>query len=500
MPQYFKIAGPPGTGKTTALLTKVNDLLSSGISPRRILYTTFTRAGAYEAKDRGQEKFSLSDEDLKYFRTLHSLCLRQLGLSASLMAPADWVALGKSISVFFPLKRTEDGGMPVAATKGAHLLSALSLARNFRVSLQEAFNHYPDNHRFRLKELEFLDKALTQYKETYGKLDYTDLLEKALERGEPLDIDYAIGDEMQDLTPLQWDVFNLLTKNANTVWLAGDDDQCLYEWAGASSEKFIDAPGELQVLEQSYRIPSKVHEVAEKIASKIKKRLPKTYNPREAEGEVLWNVSLDTLDMSKGKWLILVRNLTFAKDLAAFCLYRGWRITSNIPFEGVNVGQVDAVSSWKRLQKGEPCFGKDLKNIAKRLKRKAVTFGYKQLWDNLHDDDLYDRATLIETFGLTKEQNWAEVFSLTKEESAYLKVLDSSKQLEESARIEISTIHNAKGRECDNVVLCVDQTNRTKEAETSCPDPEHRVWYVAVTRAKERLVILQPLTLNYYEI
>ena len=40
-------------------------------------------------------------------------------------------------------------------------------------------------------------------------------------------------DEAQDLTPLQWDMVVKIAKHVDRVYIAGDDDQAIYEWNGA---------------------------------------------------------------------------------------------------------------------------------------------------------------------------------------------------------------------------------------------------------------------------
>ena len=64
--------------------------------------------------------------------------------------------------------------------------------------------------------------------------------------------------------------------------------------------------------------------------------------------------------------------------------------------------------------------------------------------------------------------------------------------------IRIMTIHSAKGTESDNVLLVPDMTPRAHKTFRDNPDAEHRVWYVAVTRAKQSLWLLQPQTAHYY--
>ena len=68
------------------------------------------------------------------------------------------------------------------------------------------------------------------------------------------------------------------------------------------------------------------------------------------------------------------------------------------------------------------------------------------------------------------------------------------------ARIRLSTIHGMKGGESENVVVISDISYKTWKKLSVEPDDEHRVFYVAITRAKKNLFILQPETKYSYEL
>jgi superfamily I DNA/RNA helicase len=55
--------------------------------------------------------------------------------------------------------------------------------------------------------------------------------------------------------------------------------------------------------------------------------------------------------------------------------------------------------------------------------------------------------------------------------------------------VTVSTIHSIKGGEADTVVLLQNTLSIVEETEVNDPDEERRVWYVAATRAKTRLII-----------
>ena len=65
-------------------------------------------------------------------------------------------------------------------------------------------------------------------------------------------------------------------------------------------------------------------------------------------------------------------------------------------------------------------------------------------------------------------------------------------KLNEKPRIELSTIHGAKGGESQNVVLLTDLTQNTMKGYERDPDDENRLFYVGATRTKENLHIIEP--------
>ena len=78
---------------------------------------------------------------------------------------------------------------------------------------------------------------------------------------------------------------------ARSIWnkttdafIAGDDDQAIYKWAGADVDSFIALEGQYLPLTQSYRIPAKVHGLAMGIINKIRNRIDKTWQPRVSQG------------------------------------------------------------------------------------------------------------------------------------------------------------------------------------------------------------------------
>jgi superfamily I DNA/RNA helicase len=108
----IKIFGSPGTGKTTTLLNILDEKIAEGYNPLKIGYFSFTRRAIKEARNRIIKKFKLSEDDLDYFRTIHSLCYRTLNVNSG------QVFKGERLKEFSELVRVEMSGVSEENTSG----------------------------------------------------------------------------------------------------------------------------------------------------------------------------------------------------------------------------------------------------------------------------------------------------------------------------------------------------------------------------------------------
>ena len=83
------------------------------------------------------------------------------------------------------------------------------------------------------------------------------------------------------LSFIQWQMTEILIRNSKRAYIAGDDDQTIYNFQGADSKIFIDLPGERDDQEKSYRVPKTVHRQALKILPHISKRVSKKWYAKD---------------------------------------------------------------------------------------------------------------------------------------------------------------------------------------------------------------------------
>ena len=158
---------------------------------------------------------------------------------------------------------------------------------------------------------------------SYKLVDFTDMIEKFNVAELCPKYDVIFVDEAQDLSPIQWKMYDILKKNSKHVILAGDDDQAIYGWAGADVQRFQEEPAKDIVLPQSYRVPQEVQKIADKILSLIPddRRIKKTWAPCPETGTINHITSIEDAPLYSDDWLILGRTNNVLIKLKPCLLY-----------------------------------------------------------------------------------------------------------------------------------------------------------------------------------
>ena len=123
----------------------------------------------------------------------------------------------------------------------------------------------------------------------------------------------------------------------------------------------------------------------------------------------------------------------------------------------------------------------------------GVERGYKTL-KTLEENKTYGVEELSMHHGLMNAGSpWDVAFTtIGEKDKSYILSLEMHGGLGVSPKINLSTIHMAKGGECDNVMLMTDLSRANQDEMEIDSDDTNRVFYVGATRAKQSLHIVQP--------
>ena len=494
------LLGPPGTGKTETCLRTVEQYLEAGVPPDRIGYFAFTRRANIEAKERAMRRFKLASNDLPYFKTLHSLAFSRLGISKNaLMTEGDYNEIARWLKID-PFV-VQSGRQIQSAGHGDRFLELINMSRVTMVPLEKIYSTSPVRYTLDWNMLDYVDRGIKKYKEVTRKYDYTDLLECFVAMDLAPRLEVVIIDEAQDLSALQWLMVDQLTARAQHVYIAGDDDQAIYRWAGADVGQFIHKEGSVNVLNQSYRIPASHHDISQRLIRKIMDRRSKEFLPRAETGTVRWHRHSEEVDLSEGDWLLLSRTKRGADQLEEEVRQRGLLYS----YEGSpsDSRALEAVQLWERLRRGERLLVTDIRKVYEKMEPGSEVDSKHRLLSKLDNEHYMNIEELTANHGLRTTAPWDKCLSkINERQKRYISAcLRRGENLEAPPRIIISTIHRAKGAQATNVLMTTDVPQRRNLLwRQEDFDDEARVFYVGLTRAKRNLHLIHPMKTKGFAI
>jgi DNA helicase-2/ATP-dependent DNA helicase PcrA len=328
-----------------------------------------------------------------------------------------------------------------------------------------------------------------------------------------------------------------------SVLIAGDDDQVVYSWQGADPNLLLDERvDEDVVLQNSYRLPSEILHVVNREISHIDVRQDKDLNPRKEGGTVEAVQNPSILDLVRN-----VRRTVRQDDGSIMLLFRARYqmfqfidefIDEGIPFSVMTDQRMwtDRLTQYVRaveaLDEGEPIDGLQARRLADMLM--ASAFGSNDrddLFDAIDEiqeekgiDDLTEFEVDPEVIGEyvpfmpspPAAADMVRKVTSFQEDSLATYFANGEYAGMDPDRVRVGTIHSAKGREADHVFVATDLTEKVVEqmaatvedptdvpgckefTKTTSPVPvltdnERRVFYVGMSRARERLVLLENL-------
>ena len=449
------VFGPPGTGKTTFLVEQAR------AAPGLVTFCSHTKTAARTAlRMAGSEQWEAS--------TVHSLCFRSLGLSrAQVVSDTNLRLFAKQAG--FMLGTDED-----KPTELRFFLHALSYSRNTNTTPDQSFE-VCGAQGSRSEYSRFIEHY-TEWKEAFGFVDYTDMLQLVVDRGLVARLGTLVVDEAQDLSPLQWRVVARMSEVAERVIVAGDDDQAIYQWAGADPHgmvQFADSRDcRVTVLSQSYRVPRAVHTTAHHIAGRMRSRQHKEYMARDADGHIdqvqtLTKQALRDL-YKKGSILMLFRN-RYSRGK-----YERLLLEECVPY-------VTETGSSPLQRKGGKAF------VQLRSRRWHEPNDVRVIRSGLTASGLEvaEAEGYSGVLGNIDAGRAGDMLNLAAREVDYMMAVRT-----DARPVDLRTIHSSKGMEAESVIVISSMTPSTLDSFYRDADAEHRVAYVAATRARSNLLIV----------
>ena len=288
-------------------------------------------------------------------------------------------------------------------------------------------------------------------------------------------------------------MINKLTENARKVYVSGDDDQAIYNWAGADVRYFIKLPGEVETLKQSFRCSKVIQNLSGRIINRVKFRRAKQWKGTDRNGFVQYHNYPEGVDLrGDGSWLVMARTNYMLDEIERDIRLQGmlYKRNNKLP---VSTKLLNAVESWKKLNDGEHIPLPDVKDIYSYMSSQiGIERGHKNL--KMANKEQYELEELVMHHGLLMGgRPWDVAFDkVGNRDKEYLRAIEIRGQVSTNPKINLSTIHGAKGGEADNVMLLTDLSRKSQEAMEKDSDDECRVFYVGATRARNQLHIVQP--------
>jgi len=529
-----KLIGSAGSGKTTELL-RVMESAKAGLGgdPFSIGFASFTRAARAEAVGRAAAAWNVPADVLSkdgWFKTVHGVAHRMLKIEKGQLigdskADQKWVADALKVDVRVMFDDDSGYSLYIGDTAAAAALNCWDLSRSRVEPLCETIKRMSRTGQSppTFAECRQFITRYEQAKRLEERCDYADLLARYVglkfepdsiydvgpDGGLPPGVKAWIFDEAQDASKLVDLVCRRLASGEQVQWvyLAGDPFQAVFGFGGSDASHFMDWKADKQrVMKKSWRCPKPILDLGERCLKRMRKGYwDREVAPADHDGEIKAgggpSAIVPKLDPTESTLIIARCNYTL-DDWAGAMQKRG------VPFSKLkskdNTALKRGIKAMWDLEHGRPVNGDDFACAVAEIPVRGadgplMVRGAKAAWERDATRDRWDRVypSMLEQTGMTPyfaartmDGTWAEL--ITGGERWRLAAVKYGPELATKPQIRIGTIHAAKGMEADTVCLATATSRRVQESQQLDPeqyDEERRVEYVAVTRARRKLIL-----------
>lgn len=290
-------------------------IMTGEINPDKLLFTTYSKAGTEEMKERIDKLLKTMGVNKKVqVRTLHSFflsVLRDFGITNDIIKDSQRLR--------FIREACKDAGYVLHDDNLTQIDTLLSYQVNNMLNDQETIESYVNSlDDLRLEQYKAIRSGYASRKAKERLIDYDDMqsylyvwLVRYANSTNPAEYqtcvrardycralyDYFFIDEAQDISKIQYEIVKALVtpldnpdKLDKTLILVGDDDQCIYQWRGSDPSIILSVGPKFDiktfVLSTNYRCHSAIVDYATTGVKCNSSRYDKSMNAFKAGGDV----------------------------------------------------------------------------------------------------------------------------------------------------------------------------------------------------------------------
>ena len=533
------LAGP-GSGKTLTIAKRIEYLIMKHkVRPEEILVITFTKYAAWEMKNRTRSICGPSSYAVT-FGTFHGIYYGILKWAYRLNQ-SNLLSDEEKYRILREILPGIDWDQEPEADEEKDYLQELAIEiGNVKNNCMDIEEYEPM--KYTTEKFRKLYRTYEETKKKYRKIDFEDMLIQCrdlfMKRPDILKkwqekFQYILVDEFQDVNQAQYDVVRMLAAPQDNLFVVGDDDQSVYGFRGAKPgimmEFMKDYPkarqilldvnyrssgyivkGALRVIEnnkirfekkiEAFRKPDEtvhVQEVkdpvqeAEYVLERIREYREKGVSYTEMA--VLYRTNVDARAMSE---LMTEYQIPFVMKEHLNNIYEHFIALDMISYLRLSQGEYDRKYFLQIANRPNRYLTREsMKTPYAAIQYIRKRMGYDEFlkeyaaYRKIPSEDLF--AVLEEIWQNSK--GYGTIKEWFEHIESYGKMLkEQNKKNGEKEGVNLMTMHAAKGLEFDTVFVI-------EANEGSCPykkatadeeiEEERRLFYVAMTRAKRKLVI-----------
>lgn len=496
-----------GSGKTRVLTRRIAyGAATDALDPRRVLALTFTRKAAGELNHRLRQ---LGLRQSAAAGTFHAIALAQLRQRWEERDERPPTLLERKVGfVARMLPRTSDRTTPLDIVGEIEWAKARRITPERYAAEAAAADRHPP------LEPQTLARIFAEYEDAKTDrrlIDFDDILilcGRALQRDRSAAEAFRwkfrniFVDEFQDVNPLQFALLKVFVGDDPRLCVVGDSRQAIYAWNGADSS-YLDEfdrhfPGSEQVsLHQNYRSTPEILKCASAVLPDHPALIPtrgrgsaptiESHATAEAEAKAITR-ALRNANTSTRHWsdmAVLARTNAQVVLLANACTEAGVPVNARTDAKLLDRPEIqDAIDD---LEKAGPNLSPALDDLSQRM-----TAGHDLARDEIEDEEgSDDRRSIVESFiRLGRDHLAVDPNATVKSFVEALKAGTNESTAFNADAVDLTTFHAAKGLEWDVVHISGMERGLSPIGHAKTPDAiaeEHRLVYVALTRARESL-------------